>query len=427
MACLIQSVLIAVFSVACLAQNFEATVQLTHSKTKGNVVKGKKHGDKEIANLKDLQKFFPKIRIEHAQHGDEEKAKPGDAGPDGFTDSIAESLDDAQAELLVAGQDASKVCSRDIQKFCGKGAMHSDHPIHCLGLLKDEQRAKIHKLCRVHLQESLQFTCAQDMENIGCDPVMSSTIDCLTEGLDKIGQECRDQTRLVAKVIAKVNNAEINVTTKDIDGKTVTKVHDGVYNEGNWKCPGGFMEHHTHQPCCYYIGDCSERQKSNGLISSKFKCAQNQCGAAAGKWVLKDPEGMELAGHLCCPSKKNGIQTYVDHKDEIGNTYEVWYKDEEAAAAEAARAASGRSWLYLFVIAALLYWQRNRVVHGLNVLQQVAQGELNEVHIGGRSVELSNFVGGIFSRVKKHNVFDKDIVKVPAQQQADAAAGYGGL
>merc|ERR1719235_2032603 len=59
---------------------------------------------------------------------------------------------------------------------------------------------------------------------------MMSTIDCLTEGVENLSVDCRDQMRLVAKVIAKVNNAEISVVTKDIDGKTITKVHDGVYN-----------------------------------------------------------------------------------------------------------------------------------------------------------------------------------------------------
>merc|ERR1719160_797255 len=88
-------------------------------KDKNSVVKGKAR-HKERANLDDVQKFFPKITKE--ENRDPAKHDLAKDGPDDFVDDIAASLDDAQADLLVANQPPSTVCARDIKKFCGSEA-----------------------------------------------------------------------------------------------------------------------------------------------------------------------------------------------------------------------------------------------------------------------------------------------------------------
>merc|ERR1719161_217635 len=264
---------------ACFAQGKKVKVQLTHGKHKGNVVKGKRRGETEVADLDDVQKFFPKISTKEEGEGDTK-----DEGPDNFVDNIASGLGDFQAELLVAGQSASKVCARDVKRFCGSQQMKTKHPIHCLGLLPDSQRSQIHRLCKLHLQQSLSFVCATDLDILNCDPVMGSKIDCLTEGIEQVSDDCADQVRLTAKVIAKVNNAEITVTNPDGS----QKVHSGEYENEGWQCPANFMEHHTHGPCCFFAGDCPAE---HGL--TKFQCAERQC-KAVGEWALKDEEGFEL-------------------------------------------------------------------------------------------------------------------------------------
>jgi len=106
--------------VARWVQGTKAKVELTHRKSPGNVVKGKREGEKEVADLSDVQKFFPKIST---KTDEEHTTNLKDDGPDEFVDNIAASLGDAQAELLVAGQPASKVCARDVKRFCGAGEL----------------------------------------------------------------------------------------------------------------------------------------------------------------------------------------------------------------------------------------------------------------------------------------------------------------
>lgn len=428
MACLSRIILVALSFITCWAQNFETanlaadqtTIELRHGGHRGNVVKGKRRGEIETANLEDVRKFFPKVTTNEGSREDSDSV-------DGFTDSIADSLDDSQSELLVAGVKPSKVCARDIKRFCPKGDIKTVHPLHCLGLLKDEERSQIHKLCRVHIQESLQFTCAKDMQNLECDPVMSSTIDCLTEGIDKLSQECHDQVRLVAKVVAKVNNAHITVKTQ-----SGSMVHDGEYNDGDWECPNAFTPHATHAPCCYFQGQCNGGEVRRGG-SETFRCAKSRCHSNGGKWVLKDPEGFELAGHLCCPSKKNGVQLYRTTHAKGINGEELDSEDDEDELIEAEKEEE-KSWtgtiFFLCVVAVLVYWQRNAVHHALNVVKQMALGEVGEVETPLKTVELTTFITGLFSAIKK----ETDFVKVPMPKQPEAtksrhagASIYGGL
>jgi len=320
-------------------------------------------------------------------------------------------LGDFQAELLVAGQDASKVCARDVKRFCGKGAMKTKHPIHCLGLLPDEQRSQIHRLCRNHLQQSLGFTCANDLVELDCDDVMQTKIDCLTEGIERISEDCADQVRLTAKVMAKVNNAEIKVETQD----GVVKYHSGEYENENWQCPANFMEHHTHAPCCFFSGDCA-----GGEGLSKFQCAQRQCKAMKGQWTLKDEEGFELGGHLCCPPYKKGFgpSEGADRGDAADVLAHTVYST----------ISSPTSMFVLLAFGYLCYKHRD-------FIKDLIAGDIKKINLPGFQIELTTFLQNtIFSAVKKESDFAR-----PPQAQSGSAGlvpeksnqvpmqSYGGL
>lgn len=378
----------------------KATIQLTHGKHKGNVVKGKKEGEKEIADLEDVQKFFPKISTK--EEGEPHVPNMNDEGPDTFVDNIASGLGDFQAELLVAGQDASKVCARDVKQFCGSDAMKHKHPIHCLGLLPDNKRSQIHRLCRNHLQQSLSFVCANDLDLLDCDPVMGSKIDCLTEGIEKVSEDCADQVRLTAKVIAKVNNAEITVTTEE-GGHKVTKVHSNEYE--NWQCPVDFLEHHSHAPCCFFSGDCAG---ANHVGNTKFQCAATRCQAVKGEWVLKDNEGFELGGHLCCPPKKDGVKIYVQPKD--GDKDDSVYL---LANTVYSLLSSPFTCIFLFLTAIVVYRERA-------FFKSLLSGDVSQVQLPFKAIELTTFLNStIFSGLKK----EKDFVKAPVPNGKGTSGG----
>jgi hypothetical protein len=233
--------------------------------------------------------------------------------------------------------------------------------------------------------------------------------------MDQLSQDCLDQVRLVAKVVAKVNNADIKVVTQE-NGKKVEKVHSSEYEVANWECPSEFMTHHTHAPCCFFSGECSAREKSNGGLSN-FKCAQSRCDTHGGEWVLKDPDGLELSGggHLCCPAKKDGVRTWIDGElVEFKGSQEAdsWY--------------SSIVYFLLLVSAAAIFWQRNVIKERISVF-----GDVSTVHTPLNTIELTTFITGLFSAVKKR---DFDFVKSPQPCESgksgsfDASSGvYGGL
>lgn len=395
------------------------------------VVTGKTQ--KERANLDEVQKFFPKIKKEEEEGGGAADPKKHNDlakdGPDDFVDDVAASLDDAQADLLVADQPPSTVCSRDIKKFCGTTAMKGKHPLHCLGLLKPEEKAQIHKLCRVHVENSLSFTCAQDMQDLDCDPVMVSTLDCLSEQIDKVSADCGDQVRLISKVVAKVNNAEVTVT-EDLNGThQLTKYHGGEYDP-NWVCSQGFEPHSEMAGCCSFV---SEAEGCMGI--SKFRCAKRQCKVGGGRWILKqdEPAG-PLAGHLCCAPPKTGIQRFITPSGvltEIGLEEGVLEIAEDGSVE--LTAASRRDLLLLCImLACLAYWKWDLVKRLALAAKALALNEVDKVDIPGMpAIELTTFFEGLLAPPKdvKQQV-ESESQGGKLRQWGDPVKGnglYGGL
>jgi len=256
------------------------------------------------------------------------------------------------------------------------------------------------------------------MDRLDCDPVMDTKMDCLTEGIERLSEDCADQVRLTAKVIAKVNNADITVTS-DEGGHLMTKVHSGEYEAENWQCPADFMEHNTHTPCCFFAGDCNADDHSLGH-TTKFQCARKRCNAVKGEWALKDEEGYELGGHLCCPRKKaEGFSIFFSPKDSD--------KDDATYLLANGMYSNSGTLLFLLATAGIAYWQRARLATAVRIGKEMAFNDVQNVQMPGlQAIELTTLFNTLFSAVKK----DADFIKppVPTSKGTGASTGvYGGL
>jgi len=346
-----------------LGQSPESVMELHHKRKKGG-------SQKEQTTLRDMQKFFPKV----AGTGQ------GDS-VNGFTDNLAESLDDAQAELLVAGQKPVDVCKRDIETFCGEGAMRSAHPLHCLGLLDIEKQNMIHKVCKVHIENSLTFTCAKDMSDFQCDPVIQSTIDCLSEDLDKVRDDCADMIRLVRHTIANVNNADVHVTDKSRSRKY--KITNG--RDASWTCPAGFQGSSIQAGCCAFKGGshCDADSKRGG----KYHCVKDSCKQASGRWLLKDAAAdAPFAGHLCCAPadssspESSGLDNgaFLDRGSEETAPAEATEDEDERDKASSSDESGIPSVFWLVVAGAVGFWQRELVGKLLEAAKRTMSGAMDD-------------------------------------------------
>lgn len=370
-------------SLLASAKPKKATVELTH-RGQSSVVQGKA-GKKERANLDDVQKFFPKVTTN-------EDRNPDDAdGPEDFVDDVASSLDDAAADLLVGDQKPSAVCARDIKKFCGAGEMKKKHPLHCLGLLKDEQKDQIHKLCRVHVENSLTYACATDIDKLDCDPVMRSTVDCLSESMDQLQEDCADQVRLVARVVSKVNNAEVSVMDQN-ETHAITKSGGGEIDP-NWHCPKDqFASHYDQIGCCEFTPENDEVCKED-----KFSCVKQLCKGGKGRWILKLPPGAALGGHLCCGPTKGSSHTATPLTGVMGILEEGGIVDQtEDGQVELTSSVRRDLIFFFFLIAAVAWWKFDEI-------KAMLTGDSRVNLPGMPAIELTNFFQGLMGPSSKIN------------------------
>lgn len=311
-----------------------------------------------------------------------------DDGPDEFVDDIAAGLDDASAELLVAGQDAAKVCARDIERYCGTKAMKSKHPIHCLSLLEEDEKQNIHKLCRVHVENSLSITCARDMLSLACDSVVESSLACLSRSLEKVSEDCADQVRMTSHVKLKATSGG----DKPIDdAKLLEKVEQRSIKEG-WVCGHNFWPVTAYKPCCRWRPD--KRVDCDG--ETEFECAQKKCSESKGQWIPKLGEDQELNGNLCCPP--DDAPTDVLEPDTPS-----MFRDPVV-------------WVFMLGCAAILYWKFDFFVRLSKAIKAVVMEQATEMFIkqakevdvpGMPDIQLTEFLDKSDKPKKGSDIFPK--------------------